>query len=58
MDPAGIPRLSEATTDEILFELTTFDVRSNDGGNDDGIDEMRELVGENPKTDRRPHRAS
>jgi len=45
MDPAGILRLSEATTDEIL-ELATFDVRSNDGGNDDGIDEMRELVGE------------
>jgi len=45
MDPADVLWMSDATTDEIL-EPATFDVRSNDGGNDDGIDEMRELVGE------------
>ncbi|UHQ98620.1 hypothetical protein HYG81_21830 (plasmid) [Natrinema zhouii] len=45
MEPTGVLRLSDATTDEIL-EPATFDVRSNDGGNDDGIDEMRELVAE------------
>jgi len=45
MDPADVLWMSDATTDEIL-EPATFDVRSNDGGNDDGIDEMRELVAE------------
>ncbi|WP_049904257.1 hypothetical protein [Natrialba asiatica] len=45
IDPAGVLRMSDATTDEIL-EPATFDVRSNDGGNDDGIDEMRELAAE------------
>ncbi|AHG01962.1 hypothetical protein HALLA_01295 (plasmid) [Halostagnicola larsenii XH-48] len=45
MDPAGVLSISEATTDKILKPVT-FNVRSNDGGNDDGIDEMRELVDE------------
>jgi len=57
MDPAGILRLSEATTDEIL-EPATFDVRSNDGGTMTGSTKCANSSARSSKPDRRPHRAS